>query len=62
MKGYLLYEPLDWKEHFVILPRRTISERWVWGHCFYRTVWVSHGMGDEPETEYGDIFDVLGQA
>lgn len=59
MKGYLHYEPLDWKKDFVILPHRTISKRWVWGHCFSRTVWVSYGMGDEPETEYADIFDVL---
>ena len=55
----LHYEPLEWESTFVIIPRRTISKRWVWGKCFARTVWVSYGIGDEPETEYGDLFDVL---
>lgn len=64
MNGHLSYQPLDWKRHFVIVPRRTISNRWVWGHCFSRIVFVTamsvYGPCDDQETEYGDMFDVLG--
>lgn len=52
-------EPEEWRRDFVIVPRKTISKNWIWGSCYSRRRWVSYGMGLEPETEYGNIFDVL---
>ena len=50
----------DWVRTFVFLPHRTVSGRWVWLKKIYiRRVWVYTGFIDEPETQYGDIFDVL---
>lgn len=50
----------DWVPTFVFLPHRTVSGRWVWLKKVYiRRVWVYTGFVDEPETQYGDIFDVL---
>lgn len=50
----------DWVRTFVLLPHRTVSGRWVWLKSVYvRRVWVYTGFIDEPETQYGDLFDVL---
>lgn len=50
----------DWVKTFVLLPHRTVSRRWVWLKSVYvRRVWVYTGFVDEPETQYGDLFDVL---
>ena len=50
----------DWAPTFVFLPHRTISKRWVWLKKVYiRRVWVYTGFIDEPETQYGDMFDIL---
>ena len=50
----------DWVKTFVLLPHRTIGRRWVWLKSVYvRRVWVYTGFVDEPETQYGDLFDVL---
>lgn len=53
----------DWCPVFVVIPRRTIGRQWVWFKKVYcRRVWVYTGFVDEPETQYGTIFDVLGTA
>lgn len=50
----------DWVKTFVLLPRRTVGNRWVWLKSVYiRRVWVYTGFIDEPETQYGDLFDIL---
>jgi hypothetical protein len=50
----------DWAPTFVFLPHLTISGRWVWLKKVYsRRVWVYTGFVDEPETQYGDFFDLL---
>jgi len=50
----------DWVKTFALLPHRTVSGRWVWLKSVYvRRVWVYTGFVDEPETQYGDLFDVL---
>ena len=49
-----------WIETFVLLPHKTVSGRWVWLKKVYcRRVWVYTGFIDEPETQYGDLFDIL---
>lgn len=59
MSRILAYEPEEWHHDFVIVPHRTISKNWIWGSCYSRRVWISYGMGLEPEIEYGNIIDVL---
>lgn len=50
----------DWVQGFAFLPHKTVSNRWVWLKKIYiRRVWVYNGLGDEPASQYGDIFDVL---
>lgn len=50
----------DWIETFAVLPHRTISNKWVWFKKVYvRRVWVYTGFVDEPETQYGDMFDIM---
>lgn len=50
----------DWVRTFALLPHRTVGGRWVWLKSVYvRRVWVYTGFVDEPETQYGDLFDVL---
>ncbi len=52
----------DWVKTFVLLPHRTISGKWVWLRTVYcRRVWVYTGFVDEPETQYAELFDVLGE-
>ena len=48
-----------WVRGIAILPHRTISGRWIWGPAYYRRVWVYTGFVDEPETQWGNLFDVL---
>ncbi len=49
-----------WVKTFAILPRQTISNKWVWmTSIFARRVWVYTGFIDEPETQYGDLFDII---
>lgn len=50
----------DWVQTFAFLPHRTIGGRWVWLKKIYcRRVWVYTGFVDEPETQYGNMFDIL---
>lgn len=50
----------NWAKTFVFLPHRTISGKWVWlCRVYCRRVWVYTGFVDEPETQYGDLFDIL---
>ena len=50
----------DWVKTFVLLPHRTIGQRWVWLKKVYcRRVWVYTGFVDEPETQYATLFEVL---
>lgn len=52
----------DWTPVFVFLPHRTVSRRWVWLKKVYsRRVWVYTGFIDEPETQYGELFDILSE-
>lgn len=49
-----------WVPGFAFLPHQTVSGKFVWLKKIYtRRVWVYNGFTDEPETQYGDIFDIL---
>lgn len=48
-----------WVRSFAILPHRTVSGGWIWGPAYCRRVWVYTGFVDEPETQWGNFFDVL---
>ena len=49
-----------WVPGFALLPHRTVSKKWVWlKRVYQRRVWVYTGFVDEPETQYGDLFDIL---
>ena len=49
-----------WRASRPILPHKTVSGRWVWLRMAYcRRVWVYTGFIDEPETQWGTLFDVL---
>lgn len=48
-----------WARWFTIIPRRTVSRSWIWGRAYCRRVWVYTGFVDEPETQWGTLFDVL---
>ncbi len=50
----------DWVKTFALLPHKTISGRWVWlKHIYIRRVWIYNGFVDEPDTQYGDLFEIL---
>lgn len=49
-----------WVPGFAFLPHRTVSGRWAWLRKIYiRRVWVYNGFTDEPDIQYGDIFDII---
>jgi hypothetical protein len=59
-KGDIVNIEHDWAPTFVFLPHRTISNQWVWLKKVYcRRVWVYTGFIDEPETQYGNLIDVI---
>lgn len=50
----------DWVGTFALWPVKTIGNRWVWLQKIYcRRVWVYYGFADEPDTQYGDLLDIL---
>lgn len=52
-----------WVPTFVFFPRKTISNKWVWLKKVYsRRAMVYTGFIDEPMTQYGDIFDIIGES
>lgn len=54
----------SWREVFAWLPVKTISGKRVWGCKVYkRRFWAVWGSGFhmEPEVEYAELFDILGQ-
>jgi hypothetical protein len=53
-----------WTEYFALLPRKTITgQRIFWQKAYRRRVWVVWGTGFhmEPETQYADLFEILGK-
>jgi hypothetical protein len=58
--GTITAVEIDWWKSYAWLPHKTISGRWVWLELVYkRRVWVYTGFVDEPETQYGTLFDML---
>lgn len=57
--GDIIAVEVGWYRSFVFLPTRTVSNRWVWGRCYKRIVWIYTGFADEPYAQYGSLFDVL---
>ncbi len=50
----------DWVPTFALLPHKTITGKYIWLRKIYmRRVWIYTGFIDEPETQYGDIFEIL---
>ena len=49
----------DWVPSVAIVPHRTVSGGWIWGRAYCRRVWVYTGFVDEPETQWGNLFDIL---
>lgn len=59
-EGTIVATEHDWIATFVLLPHRTINNKWVWLRKIYvRRVWVYTGFIDEPETQYAELFDIL---
>lgn len=59
-RGMVVAVEHDWVEVFAILPHKTIGGKWIWLKKIYcRRVWVYTGFVDEPETQYGNVFDML---
>jgi len=58
-RGDVTYVDQDWYSVFLLIPRRTVGRRWIWGRAYCRHVWVFTGFVDEPERQYGNLFDVL---
>lgn len=61
-----IYDGADsyhWTEVFAFWPVKTISGKYVWLRKIYKrkywAVWGKSGFHMEPETEYGDLFDVI---
>lgn len=49
-----------WTKTFAIWPVKTISNRWAWLQTiYYRRVLIYNGFTGEPDTQYGDLFDIL---
>jgi hypothetical protein len=57
--GYVTHVDQDWHPVFLIVPRRGVSRRWIWGRQYRRRVWIYTGFVDEPYTQYGTLFDIL---
>ena len=50
----------DWVSTFALLPHKTITGKYIWLRKIYmRRVWIYTGFIDEPETQYGDLFEIL---
>jgi hypothetical protein len=61
-KGMVVGIEHDWVPTFVLLPHKTIGNKYVWFKKVYvRRVWVYTGFIDEPETQYAELFDILSQ-
>jgi hypothetical protein len=59
-KGDIVSVEHGWVRTFALLPHRTINGQYVWLKTVYRRrVWVYTGFIDEPETQYGELFDIL---
>jgi len=58
-KGDVTHVDQDWHTVFLIVPRRSVSRRWIWGRQYRRRVWIYIGFVDEPYTQYGTLFDIL---
>jgi hypothetical protein len=59
-QGEIVAMEHDWIKTFILLPHRTIGHRWVWLKRIYvRKVWICTGFHIEPETQYGELFDIL---
>jgi hypothetical protein len=57
--GDVVHVDQDWHPVFLIVPRRGVSRRWIWGRQYRRRVWIYTGFVDEPDTQYGTLFDIL---
>ena len=58
--GTVISVERPWRRTWAWLPHRTVSGRWRWlSRIYSRRVWVYTGFIDEPETQWGDVFDVL---
>lgn len=58
-KGDMTSVERPWHSVFLILPRRSINDRWIWGQAYRRRVWIYTGFIDEPQSQYGTMFDVM---
>jgi hypothetical protein len=51
-----------WRQTWALLPHKTVRGQWRWMSRIYsRRVWIYTGFIDEPETQWGDLLDVLAQ-
>ncbi len=50
----------NWVKSFALMPHKTIGKKYIWlKKCYVRRVWVYTGFIDEPETQYGNLIDVI---
>lgn len=58
--GELIAIERDWTKIFALVPHKTITGKWVWLKTLYRRrVLFYTGFHNEPETQYGTLFDIL---
>jgi hypothetical protein len=58
-KGRLMSIECPWQPTYLFFPRKSVSQKWIYGSAFRRRVWRSSGFTEEPYTEYGTAFDII---
>ncbi len=58
-KGDITNVERPWHPVFLIRPRRSINNQWIWGQVYRRRVWIYTGFIDEPQSQYGTMFDIM---
>ncbi len=58
-KGDVMSVLKDWHKVLLIIPRRSVNKKWIWGQAYARNVMVYDGYVDRSQTQYGTVFDVL---
>ena len=40
----LYTECKDWHKFFSLIPRKSLNEKWLWGKCFRKRIYLNDGM------------------
>lgn len=56
----ITYVISGWESFHPLIPRQTVDGKWIWlTKSYRRRVMVYTGLHDEPEWQYGTLFDIL---